>query len=215
MTHLSGSTRNVIRSSPHRVVGQFAWVKGEQRTSVPWESRHERDAVRIMAASPAIVTLHAQPFTINYYLDGQEHSYTPDYFVGHRAKPFVLEVKPLEQASLPVIKAGFEQIAKVLESDNLEFRVWTEREYRREPLLSNSSYILRFRSYPVDELDAIRVTSLLEKHSRLSASDIRTSLRLDMPNEALFAMVCFGLIHVDCEHRLGDDPTFSRVPHGN
>lgn len=211
-SNLNSGVRDVIRGSPHRVVGQLAWVKGRRRTNVPWESRPERDAARILAADSRVLTLEAQPFVVNYRIDGHAHKYTPDYRVGHRTKPFILEVKEFAEASKPENQERFAAIAEVLAEEGSEFKVWTESEYRRQPLLSNSNYVLRFRNYPYEEAQAEKVALLLAKQRSLPASVIANELGSDFSPLLLFALVCAGIIHVDCDRLLGVDPVFHEVP---
>lgn len=211
----AGSTaagvRNVVRASPQRVVGQVAWVKGEQRKNVPWQSRPERDALKIMAASPIVRTAISQPFTTTYFFNEEEHEYTPDYLVGLNEQSFILEVKEDKELSQPEVQGRLRAIGQTFADEGRDFRIWTEQEYRREPLLSNSNFVLRFRGYPFSEAIAVKVRRLLASQKSLATSQIQSLLGDEVTPGSLLAMVCFGLIDTDCTVALGSDPVFRQV----
>lgn len=208
----STGVRDVIRGCPWRVVGEIAWVKGGEPVNVPWESRPERDAAKIMAADARIHRIKHQPFVVHYALNGVLHKYIPDYKVNGISTPVILEIKEFAEATNDENQARFPEIARVLASEGFDFRVWTENEFRKQPLLSNSNYVLRFRNYPFEGRLACDVACLLAAHPCLSASAIRAQLGPAATTDALFAIVCFGHIYVDCNQTFGADPTFSEVP---
>lgn len=208
----SGGVRDVIRECPHRVVGEVAWPKGGDPTNVPWESRPERDALKILAADARVCRALHQPFFVHYELDGVLHKHIPDYKVDAISRPFILEVKELAEAKNEENQARLPEVTRVLATEGLDYRVWTEQEYRREPLLSNSNYVLRFRNYPFEEHLVRDVVRLLAKHSCLRVSALHSLLGSTVSTDALFAMVCFGYIYVDCNKPFGADPIFSEVP---
>lgn len=208
---LTGRVRNVIRIAPHRPTGQVAWVKGRLQ-NVQWESRLERDAIYIAAVNPFISAIQEQPFVVRYRLDGQLHEYTPDLWLLCRRKPLVVEVKEAAEASLPENQARFAEIARVLAIYEVDFTVWTETEIRREPLLRNARYVLRFRSYPFEQDDSCSVTKLLEARGPLTHSVIQAALYSGISAGMLFAMVCHGFVYFDCNASRSSDPVFYPLP---
>ena len=207
----SGRVRDVIRGSPHRVVGQFAWVKGT-RKNVQWESRPERDAIRIAAVDHRILGIQEQPFVVNYRFDGGLHKYTPDLQLALFPKPLVVEVKELAEANTPENQARFLEISRVLANEGFDFAVWTEKEFRSQPHLDIATYVLRYRNYPFDYNETRQVRVLLEKRGSLRSSELCKRCGPKVTTESLFAMSCFGLVHVNCGMPLGNDPTFHPVP---
>lgn len=207
----SKPVRNVLRVAPHRVVGQFAWVK-TKRANVRWESRPERDAIRVLAVHPSVSFVEDQPCTISYRFDGKLHKYTPDLRIFQRGKPSIIEVKEFEEANKPENQARFMEIARVFAYYDLTFTVWTDREFRRQPLLNNATRVLRYRNFPFECTDANKVSTLLASHECLTATELSKHLGSAISTESLFAMVCHGLIHLDCDQPLGDNPIFQRLP---
>lgn len=207
----SGRVRDVVRGAPHRVVGQFAWVK-QHRRNIQWESRPERDAIRIAAVDHRVIDIQEQPFVLDYWFEGSLHEYTPDLKLALlNEMPLVVEVKEFAEANTEENKARFSEISRVLANEGHDFAVWTEREFRRKPLLENATYVLRYRNYPFEYEETSRVRTLLENLGSLTASALGNHCGPKVTTESLFAMVCFGLIHVDCNSPLGFDPIFYPV----
>jgi len=207
----SGRVRNVIRCAPHRVVGQVAWVKSIL-ASVYWESRPERNSIRIAHVDPRVLTVQDQPFTVRYRFIGKLHDYTPDLRFNCRSSRSIVEVKPFKDASSTENQDRFCEIARVLAREEFDFNVWTETEYAKQPRLNNATYVLRYRNYPFEFSTADAIQDLLDAEKDLAFTAIQKHLGPCVNKETLFALVCRGLVHIDCDLPFSPDPVFHRIP---
>ena len=68
-----------------------------------WESPHEGNAMRILDASPTVISFNEQPCEISYTLNGVERRHYPDFLVIEKHHREFWEVKTERDASEPEI----------------------------------------------------------------------------------------------------------------
>jgi hypothetical protein len=105
---------------------------------VAWESLLECDAIHLLEFSGGVVSYQEQPTVIQYFDGHQMRDYYPDFELVLEDGSLVhLEVKPSSQLAKPKVEAKLRAIATHYRLQGRDFRIVTEREIRREPLLSN------------------------------------------------------------------------------
>ncbi|MGY8627950.1 TnsA endonuclease N-terminal domain-containing protein [Chromobacterium violaceum] len=105
---------------------------------IPYESGLARDAIRLYNLAPEVMLIIPEPFVLDYELDGEARSYTPDFLLqlrdGRRA---VVEIKYQAEANTPENQRRFQAIASLIESAGGLFAVVTEKTLRDKVLLHN------------------------------------------------------------------------------
>lgn len=129
--------RKVVTRSGKRIRGKFPSVKLGRM--VHWESLYERDAILHLEYHPLVVSYQEQPSVETYYDPaGKAHRYFPDLsalFV-HGMELFY-EVKPEAFLKQRKVREKLNAVATRFEELGRHYRVLTEKDIRREPLLSN------------------------------------------------------------------------------
>lgn len=110
---------------------------------VAYESLLERDAILLLETSPGVVSYQEQPTVIQYF-DGQSLcDYYPDFEVVLADNSiFHLEVKTTTKLKNPKVATKFAAVAAHYQEKRLGFRIVTEQELQREPLLSNAQELV-------------------------------------------------------------------------
>lgn len=105
---------------------------------VAWESLLELDAILLLEFSWGVLSYREQPALIQYH-DGQKvRDYYPDFeLVLDDGSLIHLEVKPTSELAKPAIRAKYQAIAAHYQSRQHAYRIVTELEIQREPLLGN------------------------------------------------------------------------------
>lgn len=138
-------SRKVVTRRGRRFRGYFPSHKLGRM--VPWESFVERDAILLLEISSGVVSYKAQP-TVIYYFDGSKfRKYYPDFeVVLSDGSMFHLEIKLAEELKKPELKTKFRLIASHYQNIGFGFKIVTEEDLRREPLLSNAQTLAYLRS---------------------------------------------------------------------
>lgn len=135
--------RKVVTRSGKRFRGKFPSRK--LKRMVHWESLLERDAIFHFECHPLVATYQEQPSIEKYYdILGKQHSYFPDFRVDFlNDSNLLVEVKYERDLKKKKVAAKLQAVAKRFEEQGRRFRVMTEEDIRRQPLLSNLKAIFR------------------------------------------------------------------------
>lgn len=130
-------SRTVITRRGRRLRGYFPSHKLGRM--VAWESLLERDAILLLECSPGVAFYREQPTLIEYF-DGEKlRQYYPDFEVTlEDGEVLHLEIKTSAELAKPAVESRFRAIAAHYLRQQRDFRIATEREIRREPLLTNA-----------------------------------------------------------------------------
>ena len=129
--------RKVVTRSGKRFRGKFPSLKLNRM--VHWESMLERDAILHFEYHPLVVSYQEQP-SIEIYYDkhGEQHRYFPDFRLTFRdGEDLYVEIKPSRVLATKVVRDKLQAVAKRFEEQGRRFRVMTEDDIRRQPLLMN------------------------------------------------------------------------------
>lgn len=129
--------RKVVTRSGKRFRGKFPSRKLNRM--VHWESTLERDAILHFEYHPLLVSYQEQPSIEIYYdKEGAQHRYFPDFRLDFQdGRELYVEVKPARVLATRLVREKLQSVAKRFEEQGRHFRVITEDDIRREPLLSN------------------------------------------------------------------------------
>ncbi len=130
------ASRTVVTRRGRRFRGFFPSYKIGRM--VAWESLLELDAIHLLEFSRGVLSYREQPVLIQYADGDLIRDYYPDFeLVLFDGWTIHLEVKTTYQLAKPKIQSKFQAIAAHYNRQQQEFRLVTENELRREPLLSN------------------------------------------------------------------------------
>lgn len=145
--------RNVVTRRGRRFRGYFPSAKLGRM--VAWESLLERDAILLLEFSPGVSSYREQPTVVQYADELRIRDYYPDFELVLGCGSLVhLEVKPSARLADPRVADKLRKIATHYALRRQDFRVVTELEIRREPLLTNLRALAYLQGRPGHVLPA-------------------------------------------------------------
>lgn len=119
---------------------------------ISYDSGLSKDALRLFEVASEVETIVAEPFVLEYELDGEIQRYRPDYLLylrdGTRA---VVEIKYQADADHPDNKKRFKAIRSLLERAGAIFAVLTEATLRTKTLRENLAAVESQRHLDVSD----------------------------------------------------------------
>ena len=138
------TARKVVTRSGRKIRGYFPSLK--MKRMVAWESLLERDMILLMEFSQGIVQFREQPELVLYDDGDVQRRYFPDFEITTSAHVLEhIEVKSEAQLRRPVIEQKLSLVANNYAQRGLKYRVLSDRDIRREPLLGNLKLLAHAR----------------------------------------------------------------------
>ncbi|GAB3107055.1 TnsA-like heteromeric transposase endonuclease subunit [Streptomyces calidiresistens] len=115
----------------------FRWYSGRKHYSGTYGSATVRDHVihesrlelaRLLFADldPSVRGIVAQPFLLKAEVEGTVRKHIPDYPLTCEGRPVVVDVKPRDRLSKPVVASTFAWTRQAVESRGWRYEVWSE-----------------------------------------------------------------------------------------
>lgn len=194
-----------VRNPVKKTIGSYpGYVPSKKmRRMIAVESTLERDFVILLDADTAVDAYTEQPTTIEYIVDGKQHSYTPDFAVSRGGNLTFIEIKPEAKALRPENIRKFIAIRAAFAERNYHFIVLTEMDIRRQPRLRNAELLHRLGrvGLPDEELDTI-----VSELGRTGNTTVETLAdRLGRPNAiaSVYGAIAAGRLTMDMSQPLG------------
>jgi len=146
---LTPSVRKIHNKNSRKVIS-LVYVP-QTNSHVACESQLEHRWLLQLTSNPAIAKITSQPMKVDYLLDGEWHTYTPDFLViwkDEKRIPIVYEVKPYIQMRKYLEK--FQAIKQELAQKGYEFIVVSEDVIDTQPLNRNIKKLKHYSSCFVD-----------------------------------------------------------------
>jgi len=195
--------RKVVRRTTKRVVGRFPSRKS--KAMISWESQVERDFLYLLETDPEVEAFVEQPERLRLEIDGDLHSYVPDFLIGsHQGQLWFAEVKHDDEAERPENKAWFAAAAHACLQLNVGYRLVLESDIRREPRLSNAKLLLRYTNIDPEHDIVVRATALVEE-APMPLGALREALGGHQRHQDVMALLLSGQIAVNLDQPLTDD----------
>ncbi|SMF08358.1 TnsA endonuclease N-terminal domain-containing protein [Pseudogulbenkiania subflava] len=185
--------RDAYHLHGHSYRGLHQSSKGVDGT-IPYESGLSRDGLRMFDLASQVVMIVSEPFTMEYRLDGEFLTYTPDYLLhlrdGRRA---VVEIKWKKDADSEYNQRRFKAIREVLEAADVLFAVFSEDILRSPILQRNMSLLERHRHRIISPM----VVGQILGHLRLGNMRLGELVRRIGCRHTVLAVLAQGLIATD------------------
>jgi hypothetical protein len=200
----------------HTYRGFSASQKIVSREMAICESTLERDQHTLLSADPNIIKFAVQPHWLSFWTVDRQgcrvlRRYAPDIIAemrgGHRV---VIEVKSQTFADTDKWRVRERDIRSAYAEHGLDFVVFTEREIRNEPRLSNCKQMLRHRGFGQDARHTLlvrRAISVANSPSTVSAilgGVAQMGGEVDPAFSVLMQFALSGEVIIDLSSALGD-----------
>lgn len=139
------AVRKVVTRSGLHIRGHFPSYKMGRMVS--WESQLERKCIWHLEYSPAVRAYEEQPATL-HFCDGagKQRRAVPDFGVQlHDGRRLLIEVKPAAKLLSSELRERLARVGVTANAQGYEYKIVTDRDLNKEPLLTNLQDILRHR----------------------------------------------------------------------
>lgn len=192
-------TRKVNGRSNARVTGLFASEKMD--LMIPWESHLEYEFLCLAEVDRSITYIAAQPKRLHFRQEGKRRSHVPDFLILKDGKTVYVEVKPSARAAAPDFADRTRIVANLVASEGAEYIVVTEREIRRQPLLTNVRILLRGRGVcpPLQKRIELR-NEVVRLGGRCAIGDLcQVSAMGRVTPEVVYSLILRGVLATNLE----------------
>jgi len=198
--------RKVVSRSNARPTGKFpSW---KMNRHMQWESLHERNAMRLLDATPAVRAFHEQPLTLHYVLHGQRHLHYPDLLVQTDKGQQLWEIKPAEEARRDEFVERTQLLCACLPARGFDYRLVVAEQLAQEPRLSNAVTLLKFGRQPVGDLERERVRQILLSAPGISWAAASHGVLGARGRAVLCRLALEGVLYIDMNRKLDGTTDF-------
>ncbi|NOT15275.1 MAG: hypothetical protein HOP21_06790 [Methylotenera sp.] len=159
-------SRKVVKRSNARNTGKYpSW---KMRRMMQWESAHEGNAMRILDATPNVISFSEQPCEILYVLNGVERRHYPDFIVIEGNQCEFWEVKTKSDANSPEVVERTAFLTKALPEYGYGYRVVFAEILAQQPRLDNIKRLNKLGRQPIYLLEQERIRRLFLNEPAIS-----------------------------------------------
>lgn len=159
-------SRKVVKRSNARNTGKYpSWKVGRM---MQWESTHEGNAMRILDATPSVISFSEQPCEIIYTLNGVERRHYPDFMVIQNHQREFWEVKTEADASSAEVAERTAFLADALPEYGYSYRVVLAEALAKQPRLGNVKRLNKLGRHPISSLEQERIRRLFSSEPIIS-----------------------------------------------
>ncbi|MBE4054631.1 TnsA endonuclease N-terminal domain-containing protein [Vibrio rotiferianus] len=190
--------KRILRNSSIKNISRFVSLKTNSIHTV--ESDLEFDACFHFEFSPQIVNFEAQPIGFEYFVEGKQRRYTPDFLVTYNdSYQSFYEIKPKHIAEKDEFKGKFIAQKKQALEYGKDLHVLTENDIQIYPLLENLKIIHRYACD--DSLNSTQrsILGLFKKYGELRVEQVvkYSSVHSSKSLPALYDLIARQLLIID------------------
>lgn len=159
-------SRRVVKRSNARNTGKYpSW---KMQRMMQWESVHEGNAMRILDATPSVISFSEQPCEIIYILNGVERRHYPDFMVIQDHQREFWEVKTKADANSAEVAERTAFLTEALPLYGYSYRIVFAEALAKQPRLGNVKRLNKLGRYPVSSLEQERIRRLFSSELIIS-----------------------------------------------
>lgn len=192
--------RKVISRSNANMSGK--WPSFKTSRSIHYESANERNAFKLLDASPDVISYSEQPCVIHYIINGEVHIHYPDILVNYNTHREIWEVKTeMDSKSIEVARRT-ELMAKFLPTYGYFYKIVIAEDLKVNPRLNNVTHLLQYGHKAVSLIEREQIRQLFKK------SDVQEwgFFQLGTPGGVFHRVICRlileGVLKVDINQPL-------------
>lgn len=190
-------SRKVVKRSNARVTYKYPGLKAGRMMQA--ESALERDNLRLHDVDPFVGSATEQPARLVFWMEGVLREHYPDLFVETPVGGIFREVKSDDEMEDPYIKRRAQYLADVMPMIGYRYELIGEAEIRREPRLSNATFLLKFGRNPVDSIDQERIRRIISDAGIITWGEILSGYLGDKGVHMACRLIIEGILAIDIE----------------
>ena len=157
--------RKVISRSNSDMSGK--WPSFKMGRAMHYESGNERNAFKLLDASPEVRSYSEQPCVIHYMIDGEVHRHYPDILVNFSTHQELWEVKTDTESKNPEIMRRSELMAKYLPTFGYLYQIAIAEDLKINPRLNNVVFLLKHGRRTVSLVEYEQIRQLFKRNTFL------------------------------------------------
>lgn len=161
--------RKVVTRSRARSTGKFPSLK--MHRMLQWESEHEKNAMYLLEANPAVTELREQPCVIHYSDGSGPRLHYPDIYVVIDGVKEIWEVKTEAEALRCETKFRTALMTRLLPEHGYRYKQILDVDLKKQPFLNNAKTIVHGGVRPVSLREWEGLRRILEREGHLRWSD--------------------------------------------
>ena len=151
-------SRKVVSLSNARNSGKYpSW---KMQRMMQWESPHEGNAMRILDATPNVISFNEQPCEIVYTLNGVKRRHYPDFMVLEQHRHEFWEVKTERDANEPEVAERTAHLIEVLPTYGYGYRMVLAEMLATQPRLDNIKRLNKLGRFAVPDIEKEKIRRL-------------------------------------------------------
>lgn len=151
-------SRKVVKRSNARNTGKYpSW---KMKRMMQWESVHEGNAMRILDATPNVVSFSEQPCEIIYTLNDIQHRHYPDLMVIEGSRPEFWEVKTESDANSSDVAERTAFLTEALPEYGYSYRIVLAEVLAKQPRLDNVKRLNKLGRQTISLIEQERIRRL-------------------------------------------------------
>lgn len=158
--------RPVVKRSNARCTGKYPGLRAGRM--VQYESKHERNAMKLLDTCPSVHTYREQPCAIHYGWPDDMRTHFPDLlvFTAHHGKEF-WEIKEAAEAVEPEVAYRSALMTHLLPRHGFGYRLVIAESLMEGARLANAHLLLKLGRKPVTPLQRERLRQLFQQYESL------------------------------------------------
>jgi hypothetical protein len=194
--------RKLSNSGTRKNIGYFSSLKMEDHFW--YESHLEMDYIYLLEIDWDVTAYRSQPFKIQYFYQGKERYYTPDFAVKRTARKQIVEVKPHSKVNSEKNQILFNQVASKCREEGWEFIVVTDEMIRVEPQLNNIKTLYYYAKAPLSLKNYIDLKNYFNDKEFALLKKIEEDLRYaELNREKIYRALYCGILETDLMQPIG------------
>lgn len=192
--------RKVISRSNAHISGK--WPSFKNGRAMHYESANERNAFKLLDASPAVISYSEQPCVIKYVIDGVDHLHFPDILVIYPTHRELWEVKTDEDAKKSGVAKRTALIAKELPLLGYQYKMVIAEDLKKNPRLNNVTYLLRYGRSNVSLEEHEQIRLIFKKNNIQTWGNFQFGSAGAIYHKAICRLVLSGFLEIDLDVHL-------------
>lgn len=159
-------SRKIVKRSNARNTGKYpSW---KMQRMMQWESVHEGNAMRILDASPRVISFYEQPCEIIYKMNGEHRRHYPDFMVVESHRREFWEVKTEVDANSVEVAERTEFLKTFLPEYGYNYLVVFAENLAKQPRLDNVKRLNKLGRHPVPIIEQERIRRIFNNNPVMS-----------------------------------------------
>lgn len=193
-----------------QTTGNFSSCK--MGTSLSYYSLLQKDFIYWLEFDPDVLSYNTPAIPLEYYSNGKQKLYVPDFQVIRHHKRQIIEVKSQKIIKSQKYRRLYPLLSENCNDTGWEFIALTESQVQQEPTLSNIKLLYRYarENFSIDEYQ--NCLAILKSTVPASLAEIGQALDChNIRRNVLFKLLFYSLVEIDLKKSISANSVITAV----